>query len=135
MNVEDSNNMLKWEARKMRPRDKISKYKIQFRRYLPVEFGLLLRKYTAKSSVCQKSFYSEHFEEHGLNGVSVDEIFKEMDQIVQDLEDKIPVVIVKGRTVRARKLSRDEIMCAYSGYLKTLMGRMDAVLDTFVEKF
>ena len=65
----------------------------------------------------------------------MDEIFKEMDQIVQDLEDKIPVVIVKGKTVKTRKLSRDEIMRVYSGYLKTLMNRMDAVLDTFAEKF
>jgi len=48
--------MLKWEVRRMRtqvPRDKISKYKIQFRKD-------------------QKSPHLEHFEEHGLSGTRVD---------------------------------------------------------------
>ena len=69
-----------------------------------------------------------------MNRVGVDEIFKEMDLIVQDLKDKIPMVAVKGKTVRTIKLFRDEIMCAYSGYLKMLISQMNAVLDTFAEK-
>ena len=63
--IEQGNNDLKWEARRdfsEMPVEGILKSRVFFQRFLPIEFGKLLRKFTA---MC-KPFYPEHLEEHGL---------------------------------------------------------------------
>ena len=73
--------------------------------------------------------------ENEIPKTGVDEIFREMDQTVQNLKDKILRVVMKGKTVKTKKLCRDERMCTGSSYLKTFMSQIDAILDTFSEKF
>ena len=73
---------------------------------LPSEFGLLLRKFTAKYSVCQIPFYPEHFEEHGLSGVRIAEIFSELDRIEQNLKNQVPEIVKCGKVSKVRKVSK-----------------------------
>ena len=66
--VENVNSCLKWQFRKERrvvEKEVLTRYSIPYRKYLPLEFACLLKKFIAWCKECQRPFYPEHLEEHG----------------------------------------------------------------------
>ena len=72
MRIERMNNSLKWECRLQRKkveRENLHKYSMPYKKYLPLEFAYLLKRFTAWCKICQRPFYPENtvWRELGLN--------------------------------------------------------------------
>jgi hypothetical protein len=125
MVIERENSRLKWNSRVNRMqifRGALSSYQIPNKKYLPQEFSILLRKFTAWCSKCNNPFYPDHLEFHGVKGIRIDEMFKDLDEIKKSLDPR-------------SKNKREEIMNCYSFYFKEIISKVDKVLKEFAEDF
>ncbi len=133
MEVENENNQLKWEARRLRTELEVSKhYKIDMNRHLPGAFGALLKSFTSICKVCRVPFYPEHLEEHGLKGVRIEEIYAELDRIKQNLEGPAEL---ENTDEKKKKVRRAELMEAYKSYIETIQKDVNHVLIEYAEVF
>jgi len=136
--VEHENNVRKWNSRLWRlecSKDSLEKFVVLVRRWLPSEFGDLLNRFTAVCGRCRMPFYPEHLEEHVVHGVRVEDAFAKLDQIEGDLLlDKVRLNS-SGKNRRMTRLRRQEVMEAFSDYLRNLIERVDKVLNEFAIRF
>ncbi len=123
--AESENSQYKWEKRCERigvQKDKLKHYSIPTKKYLPANFSILLRKFTALCTKCKKPYYPEHLEQHGVHGVQIKEIFEEFDRI-------------QAANSKDKRKSRTEIMTACSNYIQKVMIDVDKVLNEYAENF
>ena len=128
MRVESFNSLAKWEARTKRcevNREELEKFIVPRIRNLPIEFNSLIKKFVAWCGACCKPFYPEHLEEHGVERIRIEDIFEDLEKIVQDLREKS----VNGR------VRRGEIMDKFSAYLRSLLDKVEKVLGVYSLSF
>ncbi len=134
--IEHRNNMKRWTSRQWRltcEKESLEKYEMSARRWLPLEFGNLLNRFTAFCWKCRRPFYPEHLEEHGVYGVRLEDIFTRLGRIEVELEETNNI---GGRGERKKtKLKRGDVMGAFAQYLNYLIGQVDEVLNEFAIKF
>ena len=113
ISVEHRNNCSKWECRKRKrivEKENLMKYTIPYKKYLPLEFASLLKKFTVWCRECQRPFYPEHLEEHGISRIKIEDLFEDLVQI----ENKFSIATPKG----LKKGNRKEIVEAFTQHLK-----------------
>ena len=134
LKLENSNNLVKWEARKLRkkvPGDELHCYSFLLKDCLPVEFSYILRRFTAICRVCRVPFYPEHLLMHGVSGISVKEIRQEL----RNLSQKLLMEKEEKSGNKKVRLSREEILSVNSNFLKSKIKEIDLVLEEYAEKF
>lgn len=89
----------------------------------------MLRCFTAKYRVCGVQFYPEHLESHGVEGIRIDQIMSELDQIENCLVNQKRLTIEEKK-----KVCRGTLMTAFSEYLGAVLARVRIILDEFAEK-
>ena len=52
-----------------------------------MEFAVLLRKFTAWCKECQRPFYPEHLQEHGVQGINIDELLGNLECIEANIRE------------------------------------------------
>ena len=127
---EDWNNCFKWKCRRQRKvveKDQLIRYSFPCRRFLPKEFAFLLRKFTAWCKECQRPFYPEHLEEHGVQRVRIEDIFEDLRGIEENLTVKMP----NGN----RKSNRKVVVEVFAKHIGKILADVNHVLSTYAEEF
>ena len=130
MKIERENSRVKWLARDMREevnKDNLRKYKVPFQRYLPVEFRDLIKRFTVWCGSCEKPFYPEHLEAHGISRIRLSEVFEDLKIIVYNLE-----LEWDGE---GNGPGRMAIIKAFSDHFRRILAEVDRVLQEHAKIF
>ena len=130
MKIERENSGLKWEYRRQRKlvdKERLTRFSIPYRKYLPAGFGCLLKKFTAWCKECQKPFYPEHLEEHGIERIRIEHLFEDLKRI----EEETTYVTPQGR----KKSNRFTIVKAFEAFLGDTLSKVDNILRDYAEDF
>ena len=85
------NSEYKWNLRPKRKqvfKINLEKYSVNLKRHLTIEFGHLLKKFTAWCNKCHLPFYPEHLETHGVQRIRIKQIFEDLDNLLNCSQTK-----------------------------------------------
>ena len=115
-------------------KESLPKYSIPRRKHLPIEFGNLLKKFTAWCKVCQKPFYPDHLEYHGMRRIQIEAIFEDLEHIRQGLLEGSDSLTNTWKK-RKHKVKRETVMGAFSTHIKNILSDVDKILKEFAQDF
>ena len=130
MKIERENSRAKWEARKLKEdvrKDNLKKFTVPFQKYLPAEFRSLIKKFTAWCKTCNKPFYPDHLEDHGIRRIQMNEILEDLKNIEGNLGT--------GSTDTRIGPNRIFVISAFSDHFKAILAEVDQVLQEHAKVF
>ena len=135
--IESQNCRSKWTNRLKRervPDDSLVKFQIHYRKSMPIEFAAFLKSFTAWCELCHKPFYPKHLEEHGLTRVRVEEVYEDIDNLLESVES----VKGRGQTPKDRrkkvKIGRKERMELIAIHIQGKLKEIDAILKVHAKR-
>ena len=90
-------------------------------------FPHLLKRFTAWCKVCQRPFYTEHLEEHGVESIRIEHLFEDLEEIEKEMDE----LNLLGR----RERDRLRVVEAFGHHLKCVLVNVDRVLKDYAEEF